>query len=67
MLTWIARVVLLVAGVIAAWFVAEDAVNFSIVQMTIALLITVFVLIVAAFWWPRRRSKTTNSSGQKAP
>lgn len=67
MVTWIVRLVLVVAGVIASWLIAEDAVKFPVVQMTVAVLIIVFGVMVAAFWWRLWRRKTTNSPGQSGP
>ena len=67
MVTWIVRLVLVVAGMIASWFIAEDAVKFPVVQMTVAVLIIVFGVIVATFWRPRWNRKTTKSSGKNAP
>ena len=53
MFGWIARLFLIVAGLIASWFVARDAANFGVVQLMVALvLITGFVAIVA--FWPAR-------------
>ena len=50
---WIIRAVLIVAGIVASWFIAKDAVNFPIFQMVVALLLIVFVVAVLALW--RRR------------
>ena len=50
MLGWVVRIVMALAGAVTGWFVAQDATNFGVVQMAIALfLITIFV-VVAAFW-----------------
>ncbi len=49
-LTWLLRPLLIVAAAIAGWFVAEDAANFSIIQLVVAVLLLTFVVIVAAFW-----------------
>ncbi len=56
----IARIILTVAGVIAAWFVAKDAPNFSLIQMVIGLLLVVLVVFAFAFSsyvWTRHRPK----------
>ena len=50
---WVVRAVLIVAGIAASWFVAEDAVNYPIYQMVIALLLMVFVVAVLALWHRR--------------
>lgn len=50
----IARLLLLLAAPIAALFVARDALNFSIVQMIVAVgLFTAFVAMLA--FWPKRQ------------
>lgn len=50
MLNWVVRIVLMVAGVVASWFVAKDALSFGLVQMTIAILLCTLVVLVLAFW-----------------
>ena len=42
--------IMIVAGVIAAWFVARDAVNFSIVQMVVGITLTTALVALAAVW-----------------
>lgn len=37
------------AGIIAGWLVAKDAPNFGIVQISVALLLLVFIVAVLAF------------------
>jgi hypothetical protein len=50
MVGWIVRGALILAGLIASWFVAEDAVNFTVIQMTIAVLLVVGIVLTIAFW-----------------
>ncbi len=50
MLGWIARAIMIVAGVIAGWFVARDDTNFDLIQMSIALLLITACVAIAAFW-----------------
>ena len=50
MLNWILRPIMVIAAVIAGWFVARDAVNFSIVQMVVGLLLITALVAVAACW-----------------
>lgn len=58
MLGWLARLFLIVGGVIASWFVSQDANNFEVVQMVIAIFLFVIVAVIAAFWpWIARRFK----------
>lgn len=49
MFGWLIRLIMIPAGVIAGWLVAKDAPNFGIVQISIALLLIVFVVAVFAF------------------
>jgi hypothetical protein len=41
---------MLVAAVIAGWFVARDAANFTIVQMVVAVFLLTALVAVAACW-----------------
>jgi hypothetical protein len=50
MLNLIIRPIMILAAFIASYFVARDAVNFSIVQMVVALLLIAGLVGVAAFW-----------------
>lgn len=50
MLGLIVRILLIIAGFIASLFVARDALNFDVIQMTVAVLIFTFLIIGAAFW-----------------
>ena len=61
-LSWLIRPLLLLAAVIAGWFVAEDAVNFGIIQMVVAMVLITMLVALAAFWeavmdWLRERRK----------
>ena len=49
-LTWLLRPLLLLAAVIAGWFVAEDAANFGVIQMVVAVLLIAALVAFAAFW-----------------
>ena len=50
MLNWILRPIMVIAAVIAGWFVARDAVNFSVIQMVVGLLLITALVAVAACW-----------------
>ena len=50
MLNLILRPIMVIAAVIAGWFVARDAVNFSVVQMVVGLLLITALVAVAACW-----------------
>jgi hypothetical protein len=60
MLSFIVRILFILAAPIAALFVARDALNFGLVQTLVAmLLVTGFV--TAASLWSNRANKTTPS------
>ena len=65
MISWMVRGALIVAGVVAGWFVSRDSPNFSLVQGMTALLVIVLIVAVLAFWPSRwthllnRHNKTT--------
>jgi hypothetical protein len=48
MIKWLVRPIMIVAAVIAGWFVARDAVNFSIIQMVVVLLLVAALAATAA-------------------
>jgi ABC-type uncharacterized transport system permease subunit len=50
MLNLIIRPIMILAAFIASYFVARNAVNFTIVQMVVALLLITGLVAVAAFW-----------------
>ena len=50
MLNWILRPIMVIAAVIAGWFVARDAVNFSVIQMVVGLLLITTLVAIAACW-----------------
>lgn len=52
-MVWIVRILLVIAGPIAAWFVARDADSFGFFQTVIAILLVAGFVVVAALWPPR--------------
>lgn len=59
MLGLFVRVLLIVGGGIASWFVSNDALNYEVVQFVAALLIFVLMAVLAAFGpviWDRIRA-----------
>lgn len=50
MVNLLLRPVMFLAAAIAGWFVAEDAVNFDVIQMVVALFLITVIVAVAAFW-----------------
>ena len=59
----VVRILLALAGSIATWFVAKDALNFSTVQMTVAVLLFVAGVGILAFW----PSQWFSRSGRRRP
>ena len=49
-MNWILRPIIAIAAVIAGWFVARDAVNFSVIQMVVGLLLITALIGLAACW-----------------
>lgn len=49
MLGWLVRIILAVAGVITGWFVARDAPNFALLEMSVGLFFIAFCIAGAAF------------------
>jgi hypothetical protein len=50
MLGWAVRLLFVLAGAITSIFVARDALNFSIIQMVVAVLLFTGLVIVLVFW-----------------
>lgn len=60
MLNWLVRPIMLLAAVIAGWFVAEDAANFGVVQLVVAVILVTLLVAMATFLpalvdWVRNR------------
>lgn len=54
MITWILRVILVLAAPIAALFVSRDALNFGIVETLVAVTLIAGFAVLAAVWSLRR-------------
>jgi len=50
MLNVLLRPIIIVAAIIAGWFVSRDAVNFTVIEMTVALFLITALIAIAAFW-----------------
>ncbi|AWM85573.1 hypothetical protein [Microvirga sp. 17 mud 1-3] len=50
MVSWVARILMIVAGVVTGWVVAADAPNFGIIQVIVALFMVTLIVAVLAFW-----------------
>lgn len=51
-ISWLIKPLMLVSAAIATWFVAEDAANFGVVQMAIAVILVTSLVALAVFWQP---------------
>ena len=49
-MNWILRPIMVIAAVIAGWVVARDAVNFSVIEMVVGLLLITTLVAIAACW-----------------
>lgn len=49
-ISWLLQPIMVTAAVIAGWLVAEDAANFGVVQMAVAVLLMTTVVAIATFW-----------------
>src|SRR5687767_6189674 len=50
MISWIVRLLMIAAGAVTGWLVAEDAPNFGVIQMMVALVLLTLIVAVLAFW-----------------
>ena len=50
MVNLLLRPVLFVAAAITGWFVAEDAVNFTVIQMVVSLFLITVLVAIGAYW-----------------
>lgn len=62
MIGWIARALLVLAGFITSLFVTRDELNFTIIQMVVAVSLFTLAIAIAVFWpmlmgWVKRRRK----------
>jgi hypothetical protein len=48
MISWLLRIILVPAGVVAGWLVGKDQPNFGLVQSIIGLFVIVFIVAVLA-------------------
>ena len=55
----ILRILSVLAGAITALFVARDALNFTIIQTLVAILLVTAVLLAGSLWSLRRKTGVT--------
>jgi hypothetical protein len=64
MISWIVRVLMIAAGAVTGWLVAEDAPNFGVIQMMVTLVLLTLIVAVLAFWpsdWTARPNRLQRS------
>ena len=60
MISWTVRLLMIAAGAVTGWVFAEDAPNFGIIQVMVALLLLTLIVGVLAFWpsnWTARLNR----------
>ena len=66
MFGWIFRIILIVSGMLAGWFVAQDATNFTFVQGMFSILLMAAIVAIVAFWpkkWSFRKKSSPDGHG----
>ena len=58
MIAWIIRVLLFLTAPVAALFVSRDALNFSVIETLIAIMLIALFVLAAAVWTARRKPTT---------
>lgn len=71
MLSLFTRALLIAGGAIASWFVANDALNYEVIKMVVAIFIFVLMVAIATYWrsiwgWIKGMSNTTLMSTKRA-
>lgn len=54
-MTWVVRILFAISALIAALFVEPDALNFSVIQTLVGVMLITVVVGAAALWSMRRR------------
>jgi uncharacterized membrane protein YoaK (UPF0700 family) len=54
--SWLIRLILIIAGVVAEWFIARDVPQFQLVELCVSIFLVIFIVFVLAFW-PTRWSQ----------
>lgn len=67
MFSWIARALLIIAGIVTSWFWAKDALDFGVMQMVVAVLLFMLVVFVLAFWPARWTAKLNHLMKRRPP
>ncbi|KTD73316.1 hypothetical protein [Legionella tucsonensis] len=62
MVQWLLRLLFVISGSIASWFIGREELKFPVVQMVIAVILFTLILSAIAFWpelksWFKRTRK----------
>ncbi|QKC94828.1 hypothetical protein EB231_08930 [Mesorhizobium sp. NZP2298] len=63
-MSWLIRILLTGAGIVAGWFMPRDQIGYMIMQFVV-LLLTILVVSVVILYFPKLRSIFTRSSTKK--
>jgi hypothetical protein len=63
--SWLIRLILIISGVVAEWFVARSSPQFRLVELCMSIFLVVFIVFVLAFW-PARWSHYFNGLHKKS-
>ncbi|HHT0591825.1 TPA: hypothetical protein ACTXXA_000779 [Legionella anisa] len=50
MIQWLLRLLFVISGSIASWFVGREELKFPVVQMVVAVILVTLILSTIAFW-----------------
>lgn len=50
MFQWLLRLLFVISGSIASWFVGREELKFPVVQMVIAVILFTLIISIIAFW-----------------
>jgi hypothetical protein len=64
MLSWLVRLIIIVASTVAGWFVAIDSPGFELLEFAIGLLLIAVVLFALAFW-PTRWTESLDHKSKR--
>jgi hypothetical protein len=66
MINWIARGLLIAAGIVASWFIARDAPQFGLAQAAVLLILLVLIVALLALW-PTQWTSWINQFTRRTP
>ena len=70
MIAWLVRILVIVSGFMASWFVTKDSPQFAVMEGVETLLLVVLIVAVLAFWperWTHILNRTHPKNVQRSP